>query len=103
VVCALTSLASYVVPSFYEPIIVLRILFILIGGILGPIGIVMLGLCVLFNICAIHSFGVPYTAPLTPFSKGVFKDGLLRIGQKRLSADEPFTIKSLPGGEWKEK
>ncbi|MDD3429921.1 MAG: spore germination protein [Oscillospiraceae bacterium] len=96
VVAALTSITSYVIPSLYEPIIILRVLFILAGGIIGPIGIVALGLFLILNICSIESFGVPYTAPLTPYNSSVFKDGLVRASWKKLSKKR-FTIQDLPG------
>lgn len=99
VVCAITSLASYVVPSLYEPIIILRVLFILAGGILGPLGIVVLGLAVIINICGIHTFGVPYTAPMTPYNSSFFKDGIIRASRDKLS-EKSFNISDLPGSEW---
>ena len=55
-------------PSLYEPITVLRILYILAGGLLGPLGIVTLLFCMLLGMCGMNSFGIPYTAPIAPGS-----------------------------------
>lgn len=103
VVSALTSLASYAVPSLYEPIIFLRILFILAGGLLGPVGIVALGMIVLFNLNAVYAFGAPYLAPMTPFSHSFLRDGILKRGQSRESKKNFFTIQKLPGAHWRKK
>lgn len=100
VVSALTSLASYAVPSLYEPIILLRLLFILAGGMFGPLGIVALGMVTLYNISGVYAFGAPYLAPLSPFSRSFFRDGILRAGQKTLSRSGPFNIRKLPGAKW---
>lgn len=100
VVSALTSLASYAVPTLYEPTILLRLLFILAGGMFGPLGIVALGMVALYNINGVYAFGAPYLAPLSPFSKSFLRDGLLRVGQKTLSGKGPFNIRKLPGAKW---
>lgn len=53
-------------PSLYQPITILRMLFILAGGLLGPLGIVLMILTTIFNICSINSFGLPYTGTADP-------------------------------------
>ena len=80
---ALTAICSFVLPTLYEPITVLRFAFILLGGALGPLGIT-LGLCMLLiNICSINTYGVPHTAPLTPFDRSSLGDGLIRLDWKK--------------------
>lgn len=37
-VVALTAICSYVIPNLYEPIAILRLLFIVVGGIMGSMG-----------------------------------------------------------------
>lgn len=49
IVAALTAICTFVVPSLYEPIIVLRLLFILAGGLLGPLGIAGMFFCMLVS------------------------------------------------------
>ncbi|MEG1367451.1 MAG: spore germination protein, partial [Oscillospiraceae bacterium] len=70
IIAAMTAICTFVVPSMYEPITVLRLLFILLGGMFGPLGVIILFALMLLNICAMDSFGIPYTAPITPMSKG---------------------------------
>lgn len=98
IIAALTSICTYVVPSLYEPITVLRILFILAGGILGPIGIVALFFWMLLGMCGMNAFGIPYTSPIAPGSDAFLQDGLLRRSWRKLARNN-FSIRKLPGGE----
>lgn len=96
VICALAGLCSYVVPSLYEPGIVLRLAFILAGGIAGPVGMAMLGCLCLLDVCRPSPFGVPYTAPLAPYTQAVWRDGPVRGSWRSLAKDPPFTLRQLP-------
>lgn len=96
VICALAGLCSYVVPSLYEPGIVLRLVFLLAGGLAGPVGMAMLGCLCLLDVCRPSPFGIPYTAPATPYSSALWRDGLLRTSWRKLTQHPPFTVKDLP-------
>ena len=62
----------------------LRFVFIIVGGLSGLYGIMLiLGLLIL-NACSINPYGVPYSAPVTPFEKGAMRDLVLRMGWKQL-------------------
>ncbi len=87
IIIALTAICGFVLPSLYEPIISLRILFILMGGLLGHFGILVLTIFMLINICNMEIFSMPYTAPLVPFSKGGLNDGILRAQWRKLNAN----------------
>lgn len=100
IVAAITAISTFVIPSLYQPVTVLRILFVLAGGLFGPLGILSLFFIMLVSICGMHSFGLPYTAPLVPFSKQALKDGVIRMPWRTL-ADEPFSVNDLPEGEQK--
>src|SRR5699024_1631904 len=76
IVAALTTISIFVIPSLYEPATVLRVLFVLAGGLFGPFGLVTMFFLMLVSICGMHSFGVPYTSPLIPFGRGALRDGL---------------------------
>ncbi|MEG2259997.1 MAG: spore germination protein, partial [Oscillospiraceae bacterium] len=77
---ALTSLCSFTIPMLYEPVTMLRLAFIIIGGLFGLVGITFALTAVLLNICALNSYGIPYMSPITPFSKPLFTDGFVRKG-----------------------
>lgn len=83
-VVALTALSSFVVPSLYEPMAVLRFAFILIGGLTGIYGIALGCGAVLLNACRISNLGVPFTAPLSPFTLSAMRDTLIRAGWKKM-------------------
>ncbi len=84
VVVAVTAIASYVIYPLYESISVLRIVFILLGGFTGIYGVV-LGLCALcVNITSLNPYGVPYSSPISPFSKKSAADTLYRADWKKL-------------------
>ncbi len=87
IIVALTAICGYVLPSLYEPIISLRILFILFGGLLGHFGILILTIFMLINISNMEIFSLPYTAPLIPFSNAAFNDGILRVNWRKLNKE----------------
>ncbi|MEQ2520710.1 spore germination protein [Ruthenibacterium sp. CLA-JM-H11] len=93
IVIALTAICTYVVPSLYEPVTVLRILFILAGGILGPLGISALTVWMLSNLCSMNPFGIPYLAPIAPARKDFLRDGMIRSSWKRLAKSDFYVDK----------
>ena len=101
VVAALTAICTYVVPNLYEPVTVLRLLFIAAGGILGPIGIIALFLYLIFNLCSMNAFGIPFTAPMAPASRAFLRDGVIRKSW-RVLARSAFTIQDLQQTEVEE-
>ncbi len=87
-VVALTAISSFVVPSLYESVSILRFVFIIIGGASGLYGIT-LGLAFLsVNMAKLNSFGAPYLAPISPFSFKAMKDVLIRGRWNKLSKKE---------------
>ncbi len=50
IVCALSTIAAFIIPSFYESIIVLRLIFIVMSGIFGVSGLCFSFMFLLFNI-----------------------------------------------------
>ena len=98
ITAALTTISMFVIPSLYEPATVLRILFVFAGGLFGPFGILTLLFIMLTSICGMDSFGLPYTAPIIPWTSGAVRDGVLRTNWKQL-AHRPFSVNDLPGGD----
>lgn len=102
IILAISAICGFVVPALYQPIVILRMLFILVGGLMGPGGILLLFLVLLYRICSIDTFGMPYTAPLTPYSNGILKDGIFRTGWKDRQG-KIFTIRDYPHRQKGEK
>jgi spore germination protein KA len=78
IVVGLTAVSSFVVSSLYEPVAVMRFLFIVIGGVAGIYGI-MLGFAVaLVNMCALSPYNTPFTTPFSPTRVGAMRDLFVR-------------------------
>lgn len=94
---AIAAICSYVVPDLYPQITVLRLSFIIAGGILGILGISALSVIVLVFMCSKSTLGVVFMTPLAPFSKDNMRDVFVRMGWKKLSKYD-INVQSLKGG-----
>lgn len=97
-VVALTTISSFVIPSLYEPVTLLRLLFILLGGTLGLYGVVLGLAFVGVNLCSVTVLGVPATSPETPLSFYSLRDTLIRVGWRQLG-QEQFIISRTAGAD----
>ncbi len=88
---ALSVVAGYVVPDLNQAVTILRLLFILAGGLWGLFGIGLLGTAVLFNLCASENFGFPLTAPLSPLYPSAMRDVLTRVSFRKMQTGH-FTV-----------
>lgn len=74
IVVSITVITGYVVPELEKPITIMRV-FVLIGAdIVGNLGITLVSVVIFAYMCAIHSIGVPYLAPIAPLSGLDIKD-----------------------------
>lgn len=101
-VVALTAISSYVIPNLYEPVSILKFIFIITGGLLGIWGIMIVFTAVLVNICSKTTYGIPFTSPLAPFNIFAMRDVLVRGGWSFL-AKKSVRVHNLPGSEVKNK
>ncbi len=95
-VVALSGLCSFVVPQNYEKIVVLRFLYIFSGGIFGLYGLLLTAGAVIVKMCSLNTYGVPYMAPISPFSPKASRDMLIRANWKRMAKND-VTVQSLNG------
>ncbi len=95
-ILALTAISSFVVPSLYEASMVLRFAFIVLGGLMGLYGIALGSMIVLVHMCAQTSYGIPFLAPITPFSKWDMRDVLVRRDWKHLGK-KTIQVQNMPG------
>ena len=84
-IVGIAAINSFVVPEIYDSIVVLRFLFILAGGFWGLFGIIIAGEMLMVKIFSMSVYGVPYTAPLLPFTKSAMRDFVTRQGWRKLS------------------
>lgn len=85
IVVAITAISSFVVPKIYEPAAVLRLLLILAGGWFGIFGVTVGFILVIVNISSINPYGIPFSAPLSPFKPNSLRDVLVRASWKYLN------------------
>lgn len=99
---AIAAICSYVIPDLYPQITVLRLTFIVVGGILGVWGIVLSSTVIIIFMCSKSTLGVAYMSPLSPFSGKSMRDVFVRMGWKRLSR-YTANVQKLKGGSMYEK
>lgn len=95
-VVALTAISSFVVPSLYEPVAILRFVLIVVGGTTGLYGLVLSGLMILISICSLENFGIPYMSPIAPFSLSGMRDTFVRLPFKIMNK-KSIKIENLNG------
>ncbi len=78
IVVAMTAICSLVSSDVYQPIAVLRIIFIIIGGSTGLYGIMIGAAALVISLASMTDYGVPFLAPFTPYNKAVWRDSLFR-------------------------
>ncbi len=90
-VTAIAVIAGFIVPDLAQSVTLLRLAFILAGGFGGLFGISLLGVVVLFNLCAAESFGFPVMAPFSPLYSGGMRDTLTRVDFRKMQSGN-FTV-----------
>lgn len=94
---AVSAICSYVIPDLYPQITILRLSYIVIGGIFGVWGMVLFSIIVIITMCSKTTLGVAYMSPLAPFSMKNMNDVFLRRGWRKLSNNE-VNVQKLRGG-----
>lgn len=102
IIVALTAICSLVSSDLYQPISVLRLVFIIIGGISGLYGIMIGAAALVVNLSAMTDYGVPFLAPVTPYNKTLWRDTFFRLGMEKLG-DKVFDVNGFKNKAWKEK
>lgn len=83
-IVAFTAVSSAVIAKLHESTAPIRFILIVIGGVAGSFG-VFLGLGLLLaDVCSASPFGIPFSAPFSPFVKGAQRDALFRQDTKKL-------------------
>ena len=85
IVVGITATASFVLPALYPAISVLRIIFILAGGLGGLYGIAVASFLLVVNIGAVEQYDTVFTSPLMPLKAHGFGDIFSRADFRRLA------------------
>ena len=80
IIVAFSGICLYTVPSFVETGGVLRWLFLLVAGSIGPFGIVLFLTFLLYYLITADSFGTPLLAPFSPLLPRDLRDTIVKYG-----------------------
>lgn len=86
VVVAISSVALYIIPDQISTTRLLRLLFSMIGGIIGLYGIVMSLIILTTYLTSIKSFGVPFLMPFAPGIEEDKKDGFVKSDVQKMTS-----------------
>ena len=78
IVVALSGICLYTVPDFVETGSLLRWLFLLVAGSIGPFGIVLTAAFLLCYLLSADSFGAPALAPFSPLNRRDLRDSIVK-------------------------
>ncbi len=93
IIVAFSGICMYTVPEFVETGSLLRWLFLIVSGCLGPFGIVLLAAMVFVYLITSDSFDTPLLAPFSPFNRHDLRDSVVKYGIKTL-ATRPKALRS---------
>ncbi len=79
IVVAFSGICLYAVPNFVETGSILRWLFLITAGSLGPFGLTLCVAFILYYMLTADSFGMPLLAPFSPMTPKDLKDALLKF------------------------
>ena len=90
IIVAFSGICLYTVPNFVETGSILRWLFLLAGGCLGPFGIVLLAAFVLYYLLSADAYGAPPLAPFAPLIGKDLKDSVVKYDMTSLNTRPSF-------------
>ena len=93
IIVAFSGICLYTVPNFVETGSILRLLFLLVAGSLGTLGIILFSAFILYYLLGTDSYGAPLLAPFSPLVPHDLKDGLIKYNMYSL-ATRPKLLKS---------
>lgn len=88
IVCAVSTIMSFVVPSFYESVTVLRILFLLMSGIFGGSGFAFCCILLAFSVANVNAAGKSYMPVLTRKNMPNLKDVFLKSSWRTINKEK---------------
>ena len=91
-VVAVAGMLSYTVPDQSAQISILRVVFTIIGGIFGLLGLILGGMTLIAYLASMTSYDTPYLAPMSPFIIPDQKDAII----KRSLNQQKMRPKSIP-------
>lgn len=93
IIVAFSGICLYTVPNFVETGSILRWIFLLVAGSIGPFGIVLFIAFVLYYLISADTFGTPLLAPFSPLLPADLRDSFVKYNLLSL-AKRPQFLKS---------
>ena len=90
IIVAFSGICLYTVPNFVETGSILRWLFLLVAGSIGPFGIVLLIAFLLYYLMSADIFGTPLLAPFSPFIHTDLRDSVVKYNLFSLNKRPSF-------------
>ena len=90
IIVAFSGICLYTVPNFVETGSILRWLFLLIAGSIGPFGIVLFIAFLLYYLISADAFGTPLLAPFSPLIASDLRDSFVKYHLFSLSKRPGF-------------
>lgn len=88
IVVAFSGICLYTVPNFVETGSILRWIFLLVAGSVGPFGIVLAATFLLYYLLSVDAFGAPALAPFSPLVPHDLRDSIVKY--------DMFSLKTRP-------
>ncbi|MBQ8323147.1 MAG: spore germination protein [Clostridia bacterium] len=85
IIVAFSGICMYTVPDFVETGSILRWLYLLVAGGLGPFGIVLLSAFLLYYLITSDNFGAPILAPFSPLNRRDLRDSFVKYNMQSLA------------------
>lgn len=84
IVIAFTAVSTFIVPALNEVITLYRIVFLILGGVMGIYGITGGFFVAIIFATSLRSFGIPYMSTLAPINLEGLKDFLIRFPRRSM-------------------
>ena len=94
IIVAMTAICSLVSSDLYQPISILRIVFILVGGFSGFYGILTGAAVLIVNLASMTDYGVAFLSPFSPWQGAYMRDTLVRASTTQIQK-KLFSINKL--------
>ena len=85
IIVAFSGICLYTVPNFVETGSILRWIFLIVAGSLGPFGIILLATFLLYYLLSADAYGAPLLAPFSPLVPHDLRDSVVKYGMQSLS------------------
>ncbi len=85
---SLTAICNFMNPPHMDSNVIIRLGTLVLSHLFGFFGLCTAFFLLLVLLCGKKSFGVPYMAPLSPFSRGFFRDGVIQRPMAALEQEE---------------